>query len=88
VHFTRIIRGPGYFSRKPDRCAFEQAAGKTDGPRIDPISNVRLCRVLGTQEIRRSSELSRRSIGERKKHNQNSSKPHNKYHLNYSTTDG
>jgi len=86
VHFTRIIRGARYFGRKPDRCAFEQAAGETDGPRIDPISDVRLRRALGAQDIRRSSELGRRSIGERKKHEQNGSQSCQKYHwilLNY-----
>jgi hypothetical protein len=74
VHVTPIIRDPRYFGREPDRCPFEQAAGKPDGSRVDPISDVRFWRAaLGARDIRRSSELGRRSIGERKKHNQNRS---------------
>jgi hypothetical protein len=68
VHFTPLIHGPRYFGRKTDRCAFEQAAGETDGPGIDPVSKVRLCRALGARDVRRPPGLGKRWIGKRKKH--------------------
>src|SRR5207244_8858415 len=89
VHFAPIIHGPRYFGRKADRSAFKQAAGETDGPGVDPISDFRLCRALGARGIRRSSGLGNRWIAKRKKHKQNSGTSREKYHwnsLNYRLT--
>ena len=46
VQFTAIIHGARDFGRETDGGAFEQAAGETDGPRVDPISHVRLGPIL------------------------------------------
>src|SRR3984893_8983921 len=86
VHFTSLIHGPRYFGRKTDRCAFEQAAGETDAPGVDPVSDFRFCPALRARDIGRSSGLGHRWIGKRKKHKLNGSESSKNHHwdfLNY-----
>jgi len=74
VHFTVLIDGSGYFGRKTDWSAFEQAARETDAPGVDSIPYFRLARALRAQAIRRSWRLGKRRVEKCNKQQQNNTK--------------
>ena len=42
MHVAAIVHDPGDFGRETNRCTFEKPTGQTDGPGIEPISDLRL----------------------------------------------